>query len=203
MTRLKDAGTLLALFLGSAMISASAYAENPPANSAQSVATSAGQAVDSSLNKVGDFMDDSTITARVKAALIDDKNIRSSDISVKTENKVVTLSGSVDSAEQKDLAVNAAKTVKGVTTVNDQLNVVAERSASLEGYAGDTAITSQVKAKLLADDIVPSRKVTVETRDGTVHLSGTVDSRQQADRAADIAKAVSGVKNVENNLSVK
>ncbi|ENL1642383.1 molecular chaperone OsmY [Raoultella ornithinolytica] len=203
MTRLKDAGTLLALFLGSAMISASAYAENPPANSAQSVATSAGQAVDSSLNKVGDFMDDSTITARVKAALIDDKNIRSSDISVKTENKVVTLSGSVDSAEQKDLAVNAAKTVKGVTTVNDQLNVVTEKSASLEGYAGDTAITSQVKAKLLADDIVPSRKVTVETRDGTVHLSGTVDSRQQADRAADIAKAVSGVKNVENNLSVK
>lgn len=203
MTRLKDAGTLLALFLGSAMISASAYAENPPANSAQSVATSAGQAVDSSLNKVGDFMDDSTITARVKAALIDDKNIRSSDISVKTENKVVTLSGSVDSAEQKDLAVNAAKTVKGVTTVNDQLNVVAGKSASLEGYAGDTAITSQVKAKLLADDIVPSRKVTVETRDGTVHLSGTVDSRQQADRAADIAKAVSGVKNVENNLSVK
>lgn len=203
MTRLKDAGTLLALFLGSAMISASAYAENPPANSAQSVATSAGQAVDSSLNKVGDFMDDSTITARVKAALIDDKNIRSSDISVKTENKVVTLSGSVDSAEQKDLAVNAAKTVKGVTTVNDQLNVVAEKSASLEGYAGDTAITSQVKAKLLADDIVPSRKVTVEIRDGTVHLSGTVDSRQQADRAADIAKAVSGVKNVENNLSVK
>lgn len=203
MTRLKDAGTLLALFLGSAMISASAYAENPPANSAQSVATSAGQAVDSSLNKVGDFMDDSTVTARVKAALIDDKNIRSSDISVKTENKVVTLSGSVDSAEQKDLAVNAAKTVKGVTTVNDQLNVVAEKSASLEGYAGDTAITSQVKAKLLADDIVPSRKVTVETRDGTVHLSGTVDSRQQADRAADIAKAVSGVKNVENNLSVK
>jgi len=203
MTRLKDAGTLLALFLGSAMISASAYAENPPANSAQSVATSAGQAVDSSLNKVGDFMDDSTITARVKAALIDDKNIRSSDISVKTENKVVTLSGSVDSAEQKDLAVKAAKTVKGVTTVNDQLNVVAEKSASLKGYAGDTAITSQVKAKLLADDIVPSRKVTVETRAGTVHLSGTVDSRQQADRAADIAKAVSGVKNVENNLSVK
>ncbi len=90
--------------------------------------------------------------------------------------------------------MNAAKTVKGVTTVHDQLNVVAEKSASLKGYAGDTAITSQVKAKLLADDIVPSRKVTVETRAGTVHLSGTVDSRQQADRAADIAKAVSGVK---------
>jgi hyperosmotically inducible protein len=37
--------TLLALFLGSAMISASAYAENPPANSAQSAASNAGEAV--------------------------------------------------------------------------------------------------------------------------------------------------------------
>ncbi|WP_434636683.1 molecular chaperone OsmY [Klebsiella sp. I138] len=203
MTRLKNAGTLLALFLGSAMVSASAYAENPTADSAQSVATSAGQAVDSSLNKVGDFMDDSTITARVKAALIDDKDIRSSDISVKTENKAVTLSGSVDSSAQKELALSVAKDVKGVTTVNDKLSVVEDKSASLKGYAGDTAITSEIKAKLLADDIVPSRKVTVETHAGTVHLSGTVDSRQQADRAADIAKAVSGVKNVENDLSVK
>lgn len=46
-------------------------------------------------------MDDSTITARVKAALIDHKDINSGDISVKTENKVVTLSGDVTSAEQK------------------------------------------------------------------------------------------------------
>ena len=55
----------------------------------------------------------------------------------------ISLSGSVDSAEQKDLAVNAAKTVKGVTTVNDQLNVVAEKSASLEGYAGCLLYTSR------------------------------------------------------------
>jgi hyperosmotically inducible protein len=59
-----------------------------------------------------------------------------------------------------------------------------------------------VKAKLLADDIVPSRNVKVETRDGAVHLSGTVDSRQQAERAADIAKAVSGVKNVKIILAL-
>ncbi|VTN13816.1 Osmotically-inducible protein Y precursor [Raoultella terrigena] len=67
------------------------------------------------MNKVGDFMDDSTITARVKAALIDDKSIRSTDISVKTENKAVTLSGSVESTEQKEQAVKIAKEVKGVS----------------------------------------------------------------------------------------
>ncbi|WP_434586441.1 molecular chaperone OsmY [Klebsiella sp. R390] len=203
MTRLKNAGALVALFLGSAMISVSAYAENSTTDSAKSVANSAGQAVDSSLNKVGDFMDDSTITARVKAALIDDKSISSAGISVKTENKVVTLSGSVDSTAQKEQALSVAKNVKGVTTVNDKLSVSEEQSASLKGYAGDTAITSQIKAKLLADDMVPSRNITVETSDGVVQLSGSVESRQQADRAADIAKAVSGVKSVENNLSVK
>lgn len=203
MTRLKNAGALVALFLGSAMISVSAYAENSTTDSAKSVANSAGQAVDSSLNKVGDFMDDSTITARVKAALIDDKSISSAGISVKTENKVVTLSGSVDSSAQKEQALSVAKNVKGVTTVTDKLSVSEEQSASLKGYAGDTAITSQIKAKLLADDMVPSRNITVETSDGVVQLSGSVETRQQADRAADIAKAISGVKSVENNLSVK
>lgn len=203
MTRRKNTSKLLALFLGSAMISASAYADNSTTDSAKSVANSAGQAVDSSMNKVGDFMDDSTITARVKAALIDDKSIRSTDISVKTENKAVTLSGSVESTEQKEQAVKIAKEVKGVSTVNDKLSVANEQSASLKGYAGDTAITSEIKAKLLADDIVPSRKVTVETSDGTVRLSGTVASRQQAERAVEIAKAVTGVKTVKNDLSVQ
>ena len=98
MTGLKISKTLLAVMLTSAVATGSAYAENATTDKAQSGVESAGQKVDSSMNKVGNFMDDSTITARVKAALIDDKNIRSSDISVKTENKVVTLSCSVDSA---------------------------------------------------------------------------------------------------------
>lgn len=199
MTRLKSARLLLPLFLGSALISASTYAETTVTDSAKAAATS----VDKSINKVGDFMDDSTITARVKAALIDDKRIRSTDISVKTENKVVTLSGTVESAEQKSQAVSAAKGVEGVSSVSDKLTVAGEKSASLKGYAGDTAITSEVKAKLLADDIVPSRKVTVETSNGVVHLSGTLESSKQVDRAADIAKAVTGVKSVKNDLKVQ
>ncbi|HDV6333004.1 TPA: molecular chaperone OsmY [Klebsiella michiganensis] len=203
MTKLKSGKTLLALFLGSAIISASAYAENSTADSAKSAASNAGQAVDNSMNKVGNFMDDSTITARVKAALIDHKDIRSTDISVKTENKVVTLSGTVDSSEQHKQALSVAKAVEGVTSVNDKLSVQNEKSASLKGYAGDTAVTSEIKAKLLADDIVPSRNVKVETTDGVVHLSGTVETSKQSERAEGIAKAVSGVKSVKNDLSVK
>ncbi|HDZ8012710.1 TPA: molecular chaperone OsmY [Citrobacter amalonaticus] len=203
MTRLKISKTLLAVMLTSAVATGSAYAENATMDKAQSGVESAGQKVDSSMNKVGNFMDDSAITAKVKAALVDHESIKSTDISVKTEQKVVTLSGFVESQAQAEAAVTVAKGVEGVTSVSDKLHVRDSKSDSVKGYAGDTATTSEIKAKLLADDIVPSRKVKVETTDGVVQLSGTVDSQAQIERAESIAKAVDGVKSVKNDLKAQ
>ena len=200
MTGLKISKTLLAVMLTSAVATGSAYAENATTDKAQSGVESAGQKVDSSMNKVGNFMDDSTITAKVKAALVDHDSIKSTDISVKTDQKVVTLSGFVESQAQAEEAVKVAKGVEGVPSVSDKLHVRDSKETSVKGYAGDTAITSEVKAKLLADDIVPSRKVKVETTDGVVQLSGTVESQAQSDRAESIAKAIDGVKSVKNDL---
>ncbi|HHN8541912.1 molecular chaperone OsmY [Citrobacter cronae] len=203
MTGLKISKTLLAVMLTSAVATGSAFAENATTDKAQSGVESAGQKVDSSMNKVGNFMDDSTITAKVKAALVDHESIKSTDISVKTDQKVVTLSGFVESQAQAEEAVKVAKGVEGVTSVSDKLHVRDSKSTSVKGYVGDTATTSEVKAKLLADDIVPSRKVKVETTDGVVQLSGTVDSKAQSDRAESIAKAVDGVKSVKNDLKTQ
>ncbi|MFP2835588.1 molecular chaperone OsmY [uncultured Citrobacter sp.] len=203
MTGLKISKTLLAVMLTSAVATGSAYAENTTMDKAQSGVESAGQKVDSSMNKVGNFMDDSTITAKVKAALVDHESIKSTDISVKTDQKVVTLSGFVESQAQAEEAVKVAKGVEGVTSVSDKLHVRDSKDTSVKGYAGDTAITSEVKAKLLADDIVPSRKVKVETTEGVVQLSGTVDSQAQSDRAESIAKAIDGVKSVKNDLKTQ
>lgn len=203
MTGLKISKTLLAVMLTSAVATGSAYAENATMDKAQSGVESAGQKVDSSMNKVGNFMDDSTITAKVKAALVDHESIKSTDISVKTDQKVVTLSGFVESQAQAEEAVKVAKGVEGVTSVSDKLHVRDSKETSVKGYAGDTAITSEVKAKLLADDIVPSRKVKVETTDGVVQLSGTVDSQAQSDRAESIAKTIDGVKSVKNDLKTQ
>lgn len=203
MTGLKISKTLLAVMLTSAVATGSAYAENATMDKAQSGLESAGQKVDSSMNKVGNFMDDSTLTAKVKAALVDHESIKSTDISVKTDQKVVTLSGFVESQAQAEEAVKVAKGVEGVTSVRDKLHVRDSKNTSVKGYAGDTAITSEVKAKLLADDIVPSRKVKVETTEGVVQLSGTVDSQAQSDRAESIAKAIDGVKSVKNDLKTQ
>lgn len=202
MTSKNMSKTLLAVMLGTALMSGSALAESTM-DKAQSTADSAGKSIDSSMNKVGGFMDDSSITAKVKAALVDHDSIKSTDISVKTDDKVVTLSGFVESQAQAEQAVSVAKGVEGVASVSDKLHVRDSKNQSMQGYAGDTATTSEIKAKLLADDIVPSRKVKVETTDGVVQLSGTVDSSAQSTRAESIAKAVDGVKSVKNDLKVK
>ncbi|MCU6665562.1 Osmotically-inducible protein Y precursor [compost metagenome] len=193
--KLNISKTLLAVMMGSALVCGSAMAE--------STTNTAGEKIDSSMNKVGNYMDDSAITAKVKAALVDHENIKSTDISVKTDKSVVTLSGFVESQAQAEQAVTVAKGVEGVASVSDKLHVRDGKETTAKGYAGDTATTSEVKAKLLADDIVPSRNVKVETTDGVVQLSGTVDSSAQSDRAESIAKAIDGVKSVKNDLKVK
>ncbi|MFH8135424.1 molecular chaperone OsmY [Pantoea osteomyelitidis] len=204
MNKTKIAQTLMAVMVGSALLSGSALAaDSSMTEKAQQAADNAGSKVDSSMKKVGGFMDDSAVTAKAKAALVDDETIKSTDISVETHQGVVTLSGFVASPEQSEKAVALVKKVEGVKSVSDKLHVKESGEQSIKGYAGDTATTSEIKAKLLADDIVPSRNVKVETTNGVVQLTGTVQNKAQSDRAESIAKAIEGVKSVKNDLTVK
>ncbi len=203
MKNTKFAHSLMAVVLGSVLVSGSALAEETMMNKASGVVDSTGAKIDSSMKKVDNYMDDSGITAKVKTALVDDKAIKSTDISVETEKGVVTLSGFVATQAQAEKAVDVAGRVEGVKSVSDKLHVKDQATQSVKSYAGDTATTSELKAKLLADDIVPSRNVKVETTDGVVQLSGEVKTQAQSDRAESIAKAIDGVKSVKNNLAVK
>ena len=67
----------------------------------------------------------------------------------------------------------------------------------------DTAITTKVKALLLAEKGVPSTSISVETYEGRVLLSGFVDTKDQIGKAGKVAAGVSGVKKVQNQLVVK
>ncbi|MGC0950118.1 molecular chaperone OsmY [Pantoea agglomerans] len=203
MNKTKIAKTLMAAMIGSALISGSALADESVSQKASQTADSAGSKIDSSMKKVDGYMDDSGITAKAKAALVDDDAIKSTDISVKTHSGVVTLSGFVTSQDQAEKAVAVVQKIEGVKSVSDKLHVRDSKASSMKGYAGDAATTSEIKAKLLADDIVPSRNVKVETTDGVVQLSGQVANQAQSDRAESIAKAIEGVKSVKNDLTVK
>lgn len=67
----------------------------------------------------------------------------------------------------------------------------------------DTVITSRVKSALLADPAIKSFDLQVETRKGTVQLSGFVDSQAQIDQALAVTRSVAGVTEVENGVSLK
>lgn len=75
-----------------------------------------------------------------------------------------------------------------------------ERSAGT--MVDDGAITAKVKTELIGDKNVKARNIDVDTVSGVVVLSGYVDSQQEANRAALLAKSVSGVVRVRNELQV-
>lgn len=72
---------------------------------------------------VGEYVDDSVITTRVKAAIFDELALKTFQINVKTYQGVVQLSGFVDSAENARKAGAIARSVKGVTEVRNDLIV--------------------------------------------------------------------------------
>ena len=70
-------------------------------------------------------------------------------------------------------------------------------------YVDDSVITTKVKSLLAEDDFLKSFQISAETYQGTVQLSGFVNSQQAVDKAGQIVRSVKGLKSLKNNLIVK
>lgn len=70
-----------------------------------------------------EYMDDSAITTKVKAALMEESPLKSLEIKVETTNGVVHLSGKADTQANIDRAVQVASKVKGVKSVKNDLRL--------------------------------------------------------------------------------
>lgn len=151
---------------------------------------------------VGTEIDDSLLTARVKAALADNIDIKSFDIKVETRKAEVMLSGFVDNQTQIDHAVAVARTVPGVLSINNRVSLKGAPT-SIGTKVDDTVITTRVKSVLMADEGVKSADIGVITRNGEVQLSGFVNNQGQIDRALQISGGVEGVTKVSNDMSIK
>lgn len=73
----------------------------------------------STRESTGEYFDDSLITTKVKAAILEEPSLKVTQINVETMRGVVQLSGFVDSAEAGRKAVEVARAVKGVTDVKN------------------------------------------------------------------------------------
>jgi osmotically-inducible protein OsmY len=71
----------------------------------------------------GEYIDDSSITTRVKLALVGDEHVRARDVKVETFRGIVQLSGFVDTAEQKTRAGEITAAMAGVRRVQNDLVV--------------------------------------------------------------------------------
>ena len=83
----------------------------------------AGAALSDKSKQTGDYMDDSAITAKVKADIANDSLLKIAQVAVTTTNGVVQLSGAVDSRQALDRAVEIARSVKHVQSVDNKLVV--------------------------------------------------------------------------------
>jgi hyperosmotically inducible protein len=70
-------------------------------------------------------------------------------------------------------------------------------------YVDDTAITTRVKAKFAEDQTVSAMSIGVETMRGTVQLSGFAKSLDEKMQAEKLARGVSGVVAVKNDIVVR
>lgn len=71
----------------------------------------------------GEYLDDSMITSKVKAAIFDDPILRVTDVTVETYDGVVQLSGFVNSRSDINRAVDLARSVRGVKSVKDDMRL--------------------------------------------------------------------------------
>jgi len=105
------------------------------------------------------------------------------------------------------LAVGVLAAVVGLTGCDRQSTYNRADQTPGERTAGeaidDKTLTSRVKDALDGDTTHKYPEVKVAAFKGTVQLSGFVNQSEQKDRAADVAKNVPGVKDVENNITVK
>ena len=77
------------------------------------------------------------------------------------------------------------------------------KQESTGDYVDDSVITTKVKSLLAEDSLLKSFQISVETRKGVVQLSGWVGTQEAVNKAGQIARGVTGVHSVKNNLIVK
>lgn len=70
-------------------------------------------------------------------------------------------------------------------------------------YVDDSVITAKVKALIFEDAALKVAEINVETFKGVVQLSGFVSSQAAANKAVEVARSVTGVKSVKNDMRIK
>jgi osmotically-inducible protein OsmY len=140
---------------------------------------------------------DETLQSEVVMALQQLLTIRSAHIGVSATDGAVTLTGEVETVNQRFDAVEATQKVDGVLAVADEIQV---RSMGAH-YRSDTDIAVDIAHSLSKVSPGPTH-LSVDVVDRVVHVSGQVPRLRDRDAVERAALRIVGVRNVVNNVSI-
>lgn len=132
---------------------------------------------------------------RTAGQQLDSAIAKSEEAAKEAQNKAAEMGRDVQSAakeagaEMKDAANQAGAEIK-------------EAATAAGGAMDDVGITASVNAGLAKDPDLSAIRIDVDTKDGVVTLNGPAPNAGAKERAESIAKAVNGVKSVDNKLTV-
>jgi osmotically-inducible protein OsmY len=143
-------------------------------------------------------LSDSRLQSRVEDALGWEPSVDAAHIGVTAQDGVVTLSGFVGSLAEKVAAEQAARRVKGVRAIAEEIEV---RLPSAQKRSDDE-IARRVLDILDWDLTIPDAAVTVKVENGIVTLGGEVGWHYQRARAEELVNRLSGVINIVNAIRI-
>lgn len=143
-------------------------------------------------------MTDSQLRQDVIDELDFDPSFSGEHIGVAVDKNVVTLTGHVNSYAEKLAAIAAARRVKGVHAIAENIEV----RYAYENKTADDQIAKRASDILNWDVLVPSNRVDILVEEGWVTLSGNVDWYFQKTAAEDDVRKLSGVRGVTNKITL-
>jgi hyperosmotically inducible protein len=118
-------------------------------------------------------------------------------VSVSVTDGIVTLTGTVEDSDDKDLAVDTVENLPGVLSVDNQIKVEPTYPEHSDAW-----MAFKIRGTLLVHANVSAIDTKVAVKDGLVTLSGTTQNAAQKDLTEAYAKDIDGVKSVTNDLVV-
>jgi hyperosmotically inducible protein len=141
---------------------------------------------------------DDKIESTAKKSYVYKTFLKGDDIKIESEHGIVTLSGSVDQESHKSMAEQTVMGVPGVMSVTNNITVNGTpATASSDAWLGE-----RVRNTLLFHRSVSYTNTQVSVTNGNVTLRGTATSEAQKQLTSEYAKDVSGVKDVDNKMTL-
>lgn len=144
---------------------------------------------------------DTQISAALKGRIYSHSSDLYAKIGINVQNGEVLLTGSVPTAEWQADAERIAWEVNGVKQVLNQIEV--SEGGGIGSMAKDSAITTQVKSRLLFDGSIRSLNYSIKTVGGVVYIMGDAQSQEELNLVSEHASKISGVQKVVNYARVK